>query len=43
LHVKMRELEIPHEYRVRDGGHEWGYWRTGLPEGLKFISKTFHR
>jgi len=43
LHVKMRDLGIPHEYRVRNGGHEWEYWRTGLPEGLKFISKTFHR
>lgn len=43
LHIKMRDLGIPHEYRVRNGGHEWEYWRTGLPEGLKFISKTFHR
>ncbi|MCG6190880.1 alpha/beta hydrolase [Maribellus maritimus] len=43
LHVKMRDLGIPHEYRVRNGGHEWGYWRTGLFDGLVFISKTFHR
>jgi S-formylglutathione hydrolase FrmB len=43
LHIKMCELGIPHEYRVRNGGHTWEYWRTGLPEGLKFISQTFHR
>lgn len=43
LHVKMRDLEIPHEYRTRNGGHEWSYWRTGLYDGLKFISKKFHR
>ena len=43
LHVKMRDLGIPHEYRVRNGGHEWSYWRTGLYDGLKFISKEFHR
>ncbi len=43
LHVKMRDLKIPHEYRVRDGGHKWGYWRTGLYDGLVFISKTFRR
>ena len=43
LHVKMRNLEIPHEYRVREGGHVWSYWRTGLFDGLKFISQTFHR
>ncbi len=43
LHVKMRNLGIPHEYRVRNGGHEWSYWRTGLYDGLVFISKSFHR
>ena len=43
LHVKMRDLGIPHEYRVRNGGHEWSYWRTGLYDGLKFITQEFHR
>lgn len=43
LHVKMRDLGIPHEYRVRNGGHEWSYWRTGLFDGLKFVSQTFRR
>lgn len=43
LHVKMRDLGIPHEYRIRQGGHEWSYWRTGLFDGLKFISEKFHR
>ena len=43
LHVKMRNLEIPHEYRVRQGGHEWSYWRTGLYDGLKFISEKYRR
>ena len=43
LHVKMRDMGIPHEYRVRNGGHEWSYWRTGLHDGLIFISAKFHR
>jgi len=43
LHVKMRDIGLPHEYRVRNGKHEWIYWRTGLPEGLKFIGTAFHR
>lgn len=43
LHIQMRKLGIPHEYRTRQGGHEWPYWRSGLAEGLKFISQTFHR
>jgi len=43
LHIGMRDLNIPHEYRVRNGGHSWSYWRTGLYDGLKFIGEKFHR
>jgi S-formylglutathione hydrolase FrmB len=42
-HITMRKAEIPHEYRVRDGGHEFDYWRSALPEVLAFVSKSFHR
>ena len=43
LHIEMRDLEIPHEYRTRNGSHEWSYWRTGLYDGLKYIGEKFHR
>lgn len=43
LHNLMRDLKIPHEYRVRDGGHNWKYWKEGLPAGLSFINKSFIR
>jgi len=43
LHVMLRDYNIPHEYRTRDGGHEWSYWRSGLLNGLKFIGTSFHR
>lgn len=43
LHVKMRDLKISHEYRVRNGGHSWEYWRTGLKDGLQFIGAKFQR
>lgn len=43
LHIAMREKQIPHEYRVRDGGHTWSYWRSALPEVLRFTSQAFHR
>jgi len=43
LHVLLRERKIPHEYRVRDGGHSWIYWRTGITAGLKFIGEDFNR
>lgn len=42
-HIALRKKEIPHEYRVRDGAHNWTYWREALPEVLTFVSKTFHQ
>lgn len=41
LHILMRERNIPHEYRVRDGGHTWTYWRESLPAALAFVSRSF--
>ena len=43
LHALMIDKEIPHEFRVRDGAHNWTYWRTALPEVLKFVGESFHR
>lgn len=43
IHIAMRKKEIPHEFRIRDGGHSWTYWRTALPEVLGFVSMTFHQ
>jgi enterochelin esterase-like enzyme len=41
MHVLFREKEIPHEYRVKDGGHTWTYWRMELPLVMEFVSKSF--
>ena len=43
MHIFLAEKQIPHEYRTRDGGHTWEYWRTALPSVLEFVSQTFHR
>jgi len=43
LHVALRDRGIPHEFRMRDGGHSWSYWRSCLKTGLKFIGNSFHR
>jgi enterochelin esterase-like enzyme len=43
LHLLLTDRKIPHEFRVRDGGHSWSYWRTGIVDGLKFIGQSFHR
>jgi enterochelin esterase-like enzyme len=41
LHVLMNKRKISHEFRVRDGAHDWTYWRTALPDVLKFVGLSF--
>ncbi|MGF1558097.1 MAG: alpha/beta hydrolase [Flavobacteriaceae bacterium] len=43
VHIALRKKEVPHEFRIRDGGHSWGYWREALPAVLSFVSNTFHQ
>jgi enterochelin esterase-like enzyme len=43
VHIALRKKEIPHEFRIRDGAHNWTYWRTALPEVLEFVSMGFHQ
>ena len=43
VHIAMRKKEIPHEFRIRNGAHNWTYWRAALPEVLEFISQGFHQ
>jgi enterochelin esterase-like enzyme len=43
IHIAMKKKEIPHEFRIRDGGHTWTYWRTALPDVLRFVSEAFHQ
>ena len=43
VHITMRKREIPHEFRIRDGAHNWTYWRQALPTVLEFVSQGFHQ
>ncbi len=43
LHIALSAKNVPHEYRVRDGAHNWTYWRTGITDALKFIGDSFHQ
>lgn len=43
MHIKMRDKGVKHEFRIRDGGHSWSYWRSALPSVLSFISEHFHQ
>jgi S-formylglutathione hydrolase FrmB len=41
LHMKMRHLRIPAQFRVRDGNHNWEYWHNALRLCLPFVSRQF--
>jgi len=43
VHIALRKKEIPHEFRIRDGAHNWTYWRESLPTVLDFVSQSFHQ
>lgn len=37
----MRQASIPCQFRVRDGGHDWEYWRSALYDCLPFVTRNF--
>jgi S-formylglutathione hydrolase FrmB len=37
----MKEKKIPFEFRVREGGHTWQYWRESLDLALTYVSESF--
>lgn len=37
----LRQKGIPFEFRVRDGGHTWEYWRTALKTALERTGHAF--
>jgi len=43
LHIALTDKKVPHEFRVRDGTHNWTYWRTGITDALQFIGQSFHQ
>lgn len=43
VHIELKKRGIPHEYRVRNGSHNWTYWRGSLPRVLAFVSEHFHQ
>lgn len=43
VHIALKKRGVPHEYRVRNGSHNWTYWRESLTKVLTFISDYFHQ
>lgn len=41
FNIAMRKAKIPHEFRVRDGGHTWEYWHSALYTCLPYVSRVF--
>jgi enterochelin esterase-like enzyme len=39
LHQIFLKYNIPHEYHVRIGSHNWDYWHTGIIEGIRFAGQ----
>jgi hypothetical protein len=42
-HIFLRDKDISHEYRVREGAGGFDWFLTGLPEISVFISNKFHQ
>jgi len=43
LHIALTNKKVPHEFRMRDGSHNWTYWRTGIIDALSFIGDNFRQ
>jgi len=41
LHMLMLKKRIPHVYIVKEGGHEFSFWRNSLPEVFRFADACF--
>ena len=42
-HVSLRNMKIDHEFRIIDGGHDWTFWRSSIPDFPKYIGLGFMR
>ena len=43
LHVVLRDKDVYHEYRVREGDGGFDWFLGGLPEIIQFTAKRFHK
>lgn len=42
LHRLLLEKEIPHEWEVRSGGHDFTCWNAALPKAFRFVNGYFN-
>ncbi|MFM2338537.1 MAG: hypothetical protein RL115_1730, partial [Bacteroidota bacterium] len=41
LHLKLMQLNIPHDYIERPGQHDWNYWRNAIKYQLLYFNHYF--
>ncbi len=37
-YIALKKKETPHECWVREGRHNWTFWRESLPKVLEFVT-----
>jgi hypothetical protein len=42
-HMLLRDKDLPHEYRVREGNGGFEWFMAGLPEIINYTAKRFHK
>lgn len=43
IHAAFKSKDVPHEFKIRNGVHNWHYWRTAMPDVLNFLGNAFHK
>ncbi|MEN3794566.1 alpha/beta hydrolase-fold protein [Fulvimarina sp. MAC3] len=43
LHMMLLERGVAHRFMIREGGHDWDYWRSSLPGALAFLADVLRR
>jgi len=43
LHEILKNRNLNHIYRPRDGKHDWIFWREGIYQGIKFMNQGFQK
>ena len=43
MHMLLRDKDLQHEYRVREGNSGFDFFLSGLPEIIAFSAKRFHK
>jgi len=43
LHQKLKEEGVPHDFILRPGSHNWGYWNNAVKYQMLFFSEFFKK